>query len=93
MNWVLRDGQNIHVWEDHWIPGGPLRSYIHDPFLPNEEQMSVSSLRDNNIWRLENLQFPIPTHIEQLIHGILVAQLARLSDTFIWPQNNSVYLV
>ena len=37
MNWVLGDRQNIRIWEDHWIPGGPLRSYIHGPFLPNEE--------------------------------------------------------
>ena len=37
MNWVLGDRQNIRIWEDHWIPGGLLRSYIHCPFLPNEE--------------------------------------------------------
>ena len=37
--------------------------------------------------RLENLQFPIPTHIEQLIQGIPIAQLTRLSDTFVCPKN------
>ena len=52
--------------------------------------MLVSSLRDNSIWRLENLQFPIPTHIEQLIQGLPIAQLTKLSDTFVWPQNNNV---
>ena len=46
-------------------------------FLPNEEHMLVSSLRDNSIWRLENLQFPIPTHIEQLIQGLPIAQLTK----------------
>ena len=47
--------------------------------------MLVSSLQDNSIWRLENLQFPVPTHIEQLIQGLPIAQLTKLSDTFVWP--------
>ena len=80
----------MYFWEDHWILVGPLQSYIHGPFLPNEEHILVSSLRDNSIWRLENLQFPIPTHIEQLIQGLPIAQLTKLSDTFVWPQNNNV---
>ena len=73
MKWILGDGQTICVWEDHWILGGPLRSYIHGPLLPNEELRLVSSLRDNNNWRLEELQFPLPTQLEQLIQGIPVA--------------------
>ena len=31
--------------------------------MPNEEQGLVSSLRDNNNWKLEELQFPFPTQI------------------------------
>ena len=50
----------------------------------------MSSLRDNHLWRLEDLQFPLPTQLEQLIKGILVAQLNRLSDSFVWAQNNGV---
>lgn len=81
MKWVLGDEQTIYVWEDHWILGGPLQSYIYGPFLPNEKQRLLSSLPDNHNWRLERLQFSIPTQIEQLIQDIPVAQLTRLSDT------------
>ena len=31
-----------------------------------------------------------PTQLEQLIQGIPVAQLTRLFDSFVWPQNNGV---
>ena len=80
MKWILGDGQTIWVWEDHWIPSGSLRSRIEGPLMPNEEQ------------RLEDLQFPLPTHLEQLIKCIPVVQLIRLSDSLFWPQNNSVCL-
>ena len=61
--------------------------------MPNEEQRLVSSLWDKNNWKLEELQFPISTQIAQIIQGILVAQLTRLFDSFIWPQNSGVCLV
>ena len=70
MKWILGDGQTIRVWEDHWIPGDSLRSRIEGPLMPNEEQRLVSSLRDNHIWWLEDLEFPLSTQLEQLIQGI-----------------------
>ena len=44
MKWIIGDGQTIRVWKDHWIPGGPFRSCIGGPLMPNEEQTLVSSL-------------------------------------------------
>lgn len=52
----------------------------------------VRSLQANHIWRLEDLHFPLP-QLEQLIRGIPVVQLTRLSDSFVWPHNNGVCLV
>ena len=88
MKWIIGDGQTIRVWEDHWIPGGPFRSCIGGPLMPNEEQRLVSSLREQHNWRLEDLQFPLSKQLEQHIQGIPVVQLTRLSDSFVWPQNN-----
>lgn len=39
-----------------------------------------------------DLHFPLP-QLEQLIRGIPVVQLTRLSDSFVWPHNNGVCLV
>ena len=52
MNQILGDSQTIPVWENHLLPDSPLRNCIHGPLLPNEEQRLVSSLWDNNTWRL-----------------------------------------
>lgn len=93
MKWIIRDSQTIQVWEDHWILGDSLRSHIVDLLMPNKEQRLVTSLWDNHIWRLEGLQIPLPMQFKQLIKGILVAQLTKLSDSFIWAQNNGVCLV
>ena len=83
MKWIIGDGQTIRVWEDHWIPSDSLRSRIVDLLMPNEVQRLVSSLWDNHIWRLEGLQIPLPMQFKQLIKGILVAQLTKLSNSFI----------
>ena len=53
----------------------------------------MSSLRDKHLWRLKDLQFSLLTQLEQLIKGILMAQLTRLSDSFISAQNNGICLV
>ena len=91
MKWILRDGQTIQVLEDHWISSSPLRSLIKGPLMPNEDQRLVISLRDNHIWRLEDLQFPLPMQLEQFIKSIiLVVQLTRLSSSFVWAHNNGV---
>ena len=83
MRWIIGDGQTIRVWEDHWIPSDSLRSRIVDLLMPHEEKRLVSSLRDNHIWRLEGLQIPLLMQFKQLIKGILVAQLTKLSNSFI----------
>ena len=93
MKWIIRDSQTIQVWEDHWILGDSLRSHIVDLLMPNKEQRLVTSLWDNHIWKLKGLQIPLPMQFKQLIKGILVAQLTKLSDSFIWAQNNGVCLV
>ena len=61
--------------------------------MPNEEQRLVSFLQDNHIWRLEDLSFPFSMQLEQLIKGIPVVQLTRLSNSLVWPQNNGICLV
>lgn len=90
MKWILGDGQNIQVWEDHWIPGGTLHSRIEGPLMPNEEQWLVSSLWNDHAWTLDFLQVPLPTQLEQRIKGIPVVQLIRIPDSFVWPHNNGI---
>ena len=54
----------------------------------HDENSRVSSLRTNHTWTFDSLQIPLPPQLEKLIKGILMAHIARLSDTFIWPYNN-----
>ena len=91
MKWMIGDGHNIRIWEDHWIPGAhALRSRIASPLMRNEENSQVSSLWVAQTWDLTSLHVPLPPQIKQLIHGILVARIARLSYTFVWPHNNGM---
>lgn len=90
MKWIIGDGHNIRIWEDHCIPGGTLRSHIAGSLMWNEENSRVSSLRVAQTWDLTPLHVPLPPQIEQLIHGIPVARIAQLSNTFVWPHNNGM---
>ena len=52
----------------------------------------LSTLRNNHIWKLEDLQIPLPRYLEQLIKSIPVAQLSSLSNSFIWSYNKAICL-
>jgi len=88
MKWIEGDGQTIRVWDDHWLPGGTLRSRIEGPLMQNDENNRVSSLRANHNWTFHFLHVPLALQLEQLIRGIPMARVSRLSDTFVWPHNN-----
>lgn len=88
MKWIVGDGQTISVWDDHWIRGGTLCSRIKGPFMLNDENSRVSTLRTNHTWTFDSLHVPLPPQLKQLIKGIPMAHIARLSNTFIWPHNN-----
>lgn len=67
-----------------------LWSRIEGLLIQNEENRLISSLRNNHTWTLNSLQVSLPTQIEQLIRGILVARLFRLLDSFAWPHNDGI---
>ena len=59
--WIVRDGQTIRVWDEHWIPGGTLRSRIAGSLMQNAKNRRVSSLRNNHTWTFNSLHVPLPT--------------------------------
>ena len=90
MKWIVGDRQTMTVWDDHWIPRGTLWSRIARPLMQNEENCRVSSLRNNHTWTFYSLHVPFPTQLEHLIRGIPMAQITKLSDSFVWPHNNGI---
>ena len=90
MSWIVGDDHDIRIWQDSWLPRGTLRSYIEGPLLCLAKDSRVSSLRTNHSWTFESLTFPLPPQHKQLIQGILVAQITRLLDSFLWPHNNGI---
>ena len=58
--------------------------------MQNEENCQVNSLRNNHTWTFNSLHVPLPTQLEHLTRGILVAQITRLPDSFVWPHNNGI---
>ena len=93
MSWIVGDSQDIRIWKDPWLPHGTLRSYIEGPLQCLVEDSRVSSLRANHSWTFDSLTFPLPPQLEQLIQGILVAQITRLANSFLWPHNNGIYSI
>ena len=93
MSWIVRDGQNIWIWKDPWLPKGTLRSYIEGPLLLHDKDRRVSSLQTNHSWTFNSLNFPLSPQLQNLIQDILVLHFARISDAFMWPYNDGTCLV
>ena len=85
MSWIVGNGNTIRIWTDSWLPHGSLRSYIEGPINLHEEDRTVSSLRLSHSWNFEALDFPLSTHLKNIIQGTLVAHFTSLEDTFLWP--------
>ena len=85
MSWIVGNGNTICIWTDFWLPHGSLRSYIEGPINLHEEDRTVSSLRLSHSWNFEALDFPLSTHLKNIIQGTLVAHFTSLEDTFLWP--------
>ena len=58
-SWIVRDGQNIWIQKDPWLPKGTLRSYIKGPLLLHDKDRRVSSLQTNHSWTFNSLNFPL----------------------------------
>lgn len=85
MKWIVRVKHTIQIWTDPWLPRGTFRSYIEGSLLLHDETRHVSSLRTNHACHFDSLHVPLPSQLKNLIKGIPVAYIARISNTLIWP--------
>ena len=85
MKWIVRVKHTIQIWTDPWLPRGTFRSYIEGSLLLHDETRHVSSLRANHACHFDSFHVPLPSQLKNLIKGIPVAYIARISDTLIWP--------
>ena len=60
LKWSIANGDKVCLWNEYWLPSGPLRNLIERPLADGEDRLSVRSFLDN----MDNISFILP-------HGIV----------------------
>ncbi|XP_075665344.1 uncharacterized protein LOC142635008 [Castanea sativa] len=80
LKWSIANGDKVCVWDDFWLPFGPLRNQIKGPLVDRENRLSVKSF----LAYMESISFNLPLRIVQEIKGIPVAVDSNQEDILIW---------
>nr|POE76510.1 putative ribonuclease h protein [Quercus suber] len=80
LKWSIANGDKACLWNDFWLPLGPLRNQIEGPLTEVENRLLVKSFLAN----MDSISFNLPHKIVQEIRGIPVAADPNQEDILIW---------
>ena len=79
LKWVIANGEEVGLWDDFWLPSGPLRKQIEGPLAEGENNMSVKMFLSNP----NGVSFNFLETIMNDIQGIPLASCTNLKDKLI----------
>ena len=79
LKWVVANGEEVGLWDDFWLPSGPLRKQIEGPLAEGENNMSVKMFLSNP----NGVSFNFLETIMNDIQGIPLASCTNLKDRLI----------
>ena len=80
LKWAIFNGEGVNVWNDFWLPSGPLRCQIQGPLVEGEENCTVKDFLSDE----RSFSFVLPELIVQEIRGIPLALNSSREDILIW---------
>lgn len=85
ISWNVTNGNNISLWNDHWIINNiSLRHLIQGPIPKHELNKSVASLISNSVWDISSLSFILPPQIISFINNTPIFRNHQGVDTPYW---------
>ena len=87
LKWVIANGEEVGLWDDFWLPSGPLRKQIEEPLAEGENNMSIKMFLSNP----NGISFNFPKTIMNDIQGILLVLCTDLKDRLIWVYSKDGY--
>nr|POE48311.1 putative ribonuclease h protein [Quercus suber] len=80
LKWSIANGDKACLWNNFWLPSGPLRNQIEGPLTEMENRLLVKSFLAN----MDSISFNLPHRIVQEIRGIPVAADPNQENILIW---------
>ena len=85
LKWIFGNGEDVNLWQDFWLPTGPLRSLIQGPLARDEEVLIVQQCHSNSIgWNLQNLSFELPGELIEALKATPFSNNPNTKDSLAW---------
>uniref|UniRef100_A0A7N2LEI8 Reverse transcriptase zinc-binding domain-containing protein n=1 Tax=Quercus lobata TaxID=97700 RepID=A0A7N2LEI8_QUELO len=84
LKWTIGNGEDVNLWQDFWLPTGPLRRLIQGP-LTRDEVLTVQQCHSNSIgWNLQNLSFELPSELIEAMKATPFSNNPNTKDSLAW---------
>lgn len=92
---IIHSGLQTSLWNDHWLPQGPLINIIAGPLLPHEFELKVAHVLDAaGNWLWDAFSYHLPPHIVQSMISLPRNPLGNRDDIISWePNSNGIFTV
>lgn len=85
LKWIIGNGKDVNLWQDFWLPTGPLKSLIQGPLARDEEVLTVQQCHNNSLgWNLHNLSFELPGDLIEAIKATSFSNNPNTKDSLAW---------
>ncbi|KAK9005760.1 hypothetical protein V6N11_043180 [Hibiscus sabdariffa] len=83
--WLVGDGNDLHLWNDTWVPNvGPLRPWLSHASPSIDQLHFADMLQADGNWNVSRLSELLDQAIVPHVLGVLLSSFADARDTVAW---------
>lgn len=85
LKWSMKNGLQVNLWLDFWLPNGTLRSLIEGPLTRDEDKVMLHQCFDIGTgWNLQNSSFVLPDQVLESMKATPFSCDTNSKDSLIW---------
>lgn len=83
--WSVKNGLQVNLWLDFWLPNGTLRILIEGPLTRYEDKVMLHQCFDIGTgWNLQNSSIVLPNQVLESMKGTPFSCDTNSEDSLIW---------
>lgn len=90
LKWSVKNGLQVNLWLDFWLPNGTLRILIEGPLTRYEDKVMLHQCFDIGTgWNLQNSSFVLPNQVLESTKGTPFSCDTNSEDSLIWAYSKN----